>query len=81
MQIHALYRTTKLSIMLHVQPLLGNVLVNKFPQIHILGKQAVVRLRNNSSNCAFYAVCTKQQQNNEVMQSVCKQRLGKQISA
>jgi hypothetical protein len=33
--------------LLHVHPLLGNVLVNKFPRRQILGKQSVARLRNN----------------------------------
>jgi hypothetical protein len=34
-------------ILLHVHPLLGNVLVNEFPRRQILGKQSVARLRNN----------------------------------
>jgi hypothetical protein len=37
-------------ILLHVHPLLGNGLVNKFPRKQILGKQSVARLRNNSDN-------------------------------
>jgi hypothetical protein len=34
-------------VSLHVHPLLGNRLVNKFPRRQILGKQSVDRLRNN----------------------------------
>jgi hypothetical protein len=34
-------------ILLHVHPLLGNGLVNKFPRRQILGKQSVGKLRNN----------------------------------
>jgi hypothetical protein len=34
-------------VLLHVHPLLGNVLVNKFPRTQILGKESIVRLRNN----------------------------------
>jgi hypothetical protein len=45
-------------ISLHVHPFLGNWLVNKFPKRLILGKQYVVRLRNNSGKrrSAFYVV-------------------------
>jgi hypothetical protein len=32
-------------ILLHVHSLLGIVLVNKFPQRQILGKQSIARLR------------------------------------
>jgi hypothetical protein len=35
-------------VLLHVHPLLGNVLVNKSPQRQILGKQSFARLCNNS---------------------------------
>jgi hypothetical protein len=34
-------------VLLHVRPLLGNGLVNKFPRRQILVKQSVARLRNN----------------------------------
>jgi hypothetical protein len=34
-------------ILLHVHPLLGNVLVNKFLRSQIRGKQSVARLCNN----------------------------------
>jgi hypothetical protein len=34
-------------ILLHVHPLLGNELVNKFPRGQILGTHSVSRLRNN----------------------------------
>jgi hypothetical protein len=34
-------------LLLHVHPLLGNGLVNKFPRRQILGKQSVARSRNN----------------------------------
>jgi hypothetical protein len=34
-------------VLLHVHPLLGNVLVNKFPRRQILVKESVARLRNN----------------------------------
>jgi hypothetical protein len=34
-------------ILLHAHPLLGSVLVNKFPRRQIVGKQSVARLRNN----------------------------------
>jgi hypothetical protein len=37
-------------VLLHVHPLLGRGLVNKFPRRQILGKQSVARLRNNSDN-------------------------------
>jgi hypothetical protein len=36
-----------LIILLHVHPLLGNGLVNKFPRSQIVSKQSVARLRNN----------------------------------
>jgi hypothetical protein len=39
-----------LIILLHVHPLLGNGLVNKFPRRQYLGKQSFVRLRNNPNN-------------------------------
>jgi hypothetical protein len=38
---------TAVKILLHVHPLLGNVLVNKFSRRPILGKQSVAMLRNN----------------------------------
>jgi hypothetical protein len=41
-------------ILLHVHPLLGNVLVNKFPRRQVLGKQSVARLRNNRGSCVFH---------------------------
>jgi hypothetical protein len=41
------------TILLHVHPLLGNVLLNKFPRRYILGKQSVARLRNNRGSCVF----------------------------
>jgi hypothetical protein len=37
-------------ILIHVQPLLGNGLVSKFPRRQILGKQSVARPRNNRTN-------------------------------
>jgi hypothetical protein len=40
-------------ILLHVRPILGNVLVNKFPQRQILCKQSVASLRNNRRGCVF----------------------------
>jgi hypothetical protein len=40
-------------LLLHVHPLLGNVLINKFSRIQILGKQSVVRLRSNRGSCVF----------------------------
>jgi hypothetical protein len=43
-------------ILLHVHPLLGNRLVNKFPLRQILGKQSVPRLRHNRGGCVFYVV-------------------------
>jgi hypothetical protein len=53
----ALWQYTDISrdnlVLLHVRPLLGNVLVNKFPQRQILGKQSVVRLRNNIGSPVF----------------------------
>jgi hypothetical protein len=39
-----------LYILLHVYPLLGNGLVNKFPRRQILDKQSVARSRNNRTN-------------------------------
>jgi hypothetical protein len=42
--------------MLYVRPLLGNVLVNKFPRRQILGKQSVAKLRNNRGGCVFFVV-------------------------
>jgi hypothetical protein len=46
-------------ILLHVHPLLGNGLVNKFPRSQILAKQSVARLHNNSGNrrSVFNVVC------------------------
>jgi hypothetical protein len=38
-------------ILLHVHPLLGNGLINNFPRRQIIGKQSVVRLRNNTGGC------------------------------
>jgi hypothetical protein len=40
-------------IILLVHPLLGNVMVIKFPQRQILGKQSVARLCNNKGSCVF----------------------------
>jgi hypothetical protein len=40
-------------ILLHVHPLLGSVLVNKFPRRQILGKKSVARSRNNRGSCVF----------------------------
>jgi hypothetical protein len=37
--------------MLHVHPLLGNVLVNKLPRRQILGKESDAGLRNNRGGC------------------------------
>jgi hypothetical protein len=39
--------------MLHVHPLLGNVLVNKFPRKEILGNQSVAKLCNNKGSYVF----------------------------
>jgi hypothetical protein len=64
------------NVLLHVRPLLGNVLFSKFPRRQILGKQSVARLRNNKWGSVFYVVCADQRWNNGVMQSVSKQRLG-----
>jgi hypothetical protein len=36
--------------MLHVHPLLGNRMVNKFPLKQILGKQSIAGSRNNRTN-------------------------------
>jgi hypothetical protein len=49
-------------VLLHAHPLLGSVLVNKFPRRPILGKQSVARLLNNSRGCVLYVVRSKQQQ-------------------
>jgi hypothetical protein len=68
-------------ILLHVHPLLGNVLVKKFPRKQIFGKQSVARLRNNRWGYVFYVVRAKQRRNNGVMQPVSKQRLGKHTPA
>jgi hypothetical protein len=75
------YALIKPLILLHVHPLLGNGLVNKFPRRQILGKQFVARLRNNRRGCVFYAGCAEQRWNNGVMQPVSKQRLCKHTSA
>jgi hypothetical protein len=42
-----------LTVFLHVYPLLGNVLVNKFPRRQILGKESVDRSRNSRGSCVF----------------------------
>jgi hypothetical protein len=47
------YRTLTATRCLHIHPLLGNVLVNKFPRRQILGKESVARLRNNRRSCVF----------------------------
>jgi hypothetical protein len=47
-------------VLLHVHPLLGNVLVNKFSRIQILGKQSVARLPNNRWSCIFCVVRAEQ---------------------
>jgi hypothetical protein len=41
-------------LLLHVHPLLGNVLVNKFPRGQILGKRSIARLRNSRGKCVFH---------------------------
>jgi hypothetical protein len=41
------YLTFLVIILLHVHPLLGNVLVNKFPRREIPGKHSIARLHNN----------------------------------
>jgi hypothetical protein len=69
------------NILLHVQPLLGNVLENKFPRRQILGKQAVTRLRNNRWGCVFYVVRVEQRWSNGVIEPVSNQRLGIHTSA
>jgi hypothetical protein len=68
-------------ILLHVHPLQGNVLVNKFPRRQILGKQSVARLRNKKLACVFYVDRVEKLWNNGVMQPVSKQRLGKDTSS
>jgi hypothetical protein len=68
-------------VFLHVHPLLGNVLVNKFPRRQILGKESVARLRNNRWGCVLYVVRAEQRWNNGVIRPVSKQRLGKHTSA
>jgi hypothetical protein len=40
-------------ILLHVHPLLDNVLVKRVPRRQILGKQAVASLRNNRGSRVF----------------------------
>jgi hypothetical protein len=45
-------------ILLHVYPLLGNELVNKFPRRHVLGKHSVAALRNNRGGCVFRVAVT-----------------------
>jgi hypothetical protein len=37
-------------ILLHVHPLLGNGLVNKFPRRQIPGKQSIAKSRNNRTD-------------------------------
>jgi hypothetical protein len=41
-------------ILLYVHPLLGNIFVNKFPRRQILGKQTVVKLRNNRKSYVLH---------------------------
>jgi hypothetical protein len=74
-------RTSLVAGALKALPLLGNVLVNKFPRRQILGKQSVAGLRNNRRGCVFYVVRAEQLWNNGVMQPVSKQRLAKHTSA
>jgi hypothetical protein len=69
------------SILLHVHPLLDNVLVKKFLRTQMLGKQSVARLLSNRWGCVVHVVRAEQRWNNGVMQHVSKQRLGKHISA
>jgi hypothetical protein len=66
-------------LLLHVHPLLGNVLVNDFPQRQILDKQSVARLRSSRGGRVFYVVRAKQQYNKGVMQSVSKQWKSKHV--
>jgi hypothetical protein len=40
-------------ILLHEHPLLGNVLLNKFPWRQILGTQSVTMLWNNRGSCVI----------------------------
>jgi hypothetical protein len=58
--------------MLHVHPLLGNVLVNELPRRQILDKQSVARLCRNRGGCVLRVVRSKQQLSS-VMQFVSKQ--------
>jgi hypothetical protein len=43
-------------ILLHVHPLVGNGLVNKFPRRQILVKQPFASLRNSRGGCVFCVV-------------------------
>jgi hypothetical protein len=49
-----IFQRTNFNTLLHIHPLLVNVLVKKFPRRQILGKQSVVRLRNNRGSCVFH---------------------------
>jgi hypothetical protein len=48
-------------ILLHAHPLLGNVLVKKFPQRKIFGKFSVARSRTKSGSCFSVSAVTSQQ--------------------
>jgi hypothetical protein len=48
-------------ILLHVHPLLGNVLVNKSPRRPIIGEQSVAGSRNNIWSCVSVSAVTTQQ--------------------
>jgi hypothetical protein len=56
-RVNKRYDTIIVIIILHVHPLLGNRLLNKFPRRQILGKQSVARLRRIWGGCVFYFVC------------------------
>jgi hypothetical protein len=60
------YFHKNLMLLLHVHPLLGNGLVNKFPRRQILGKQSVARSRNNRTSVYSSLLGNNQRINGQV---------------
>jgi hypothetical protein len=67
-------------ILLHVHPLLGNVLVNKFREDRFLVNSPLLDY-GTTDEAVFYVVRAEQRWNNGGLHPVSKQRLGKHTSA
>jgi hypothetical protein len=61
-----LEKSVSVYMLLHVHPLLGNGVVNKFPRRQILGKESVARSRNNRTNVYSSLLGNNQRANGQV---------------